>query len=370
MRKSEATIRRMKRNRILALSGAIAAALIVGVAAIVLWQMTGDMDEPVETDPVGTSESITEDTSATEDAKPSASLADPDMTTTTPSSDTDLSQDSSASSSQDSSSSSSASSSSSSESSSASSSSSDTTTTTTSATTTTTTASRSPDGMLDSISDLPAGKVISADKIDTSNLGRYFTSHEIVKDDAVYNRINGKSYKKNDNIGLSSLRYLKMLHVNFNGDYQVGEMIVNKKVASDVMDIFRNLCENRYQIYSMYLIDNFWAGTGSKSDYASIDANNTSAFCYRAATGGGNLSKHALGLAIDINPQQNPYVTYKDGKPHYSHDNAKDYVENRSSDKPHVITKSDRAYKLFREKGWTWGGSWSSPKDYQHFQLS
>ena len=370
MRKSEATIRRMKRNRILALSGAIAAALIVGVAAIVLWQMTGDMDEPVETDPVSTGESITEDTSATEDAKPSASLADPDMTTTTSSSDTDLSQDSSASSSQDSSSSSSASSSSSSESSSASSSSSDTTTTTTSATTTTTTASRSPDGMLDSISDLPAGKVISADKIDTSNLGRYFTSHEIVKDDAVYNRINGKSYKKNDNIGLSSLRYLKMLHVNFNGDYQVGEMIVNKKVASDVMDIFRNLCENRYQIYSMYLIDNFWAGTGSKSDYASIDANNTSAFCYRAATGGGNLSKHALGLAIDINPQQNPYVTYKDGKPHYSHDNAKDYVENRSSDTPHVITKSDRAYKLFREKGWTWGGSWTSPKDYQHFQLS
>ena len=147
-------------------------------------------------------------------------------------------------------------------------------------------------------------------------------------------------------------------------------MIVNKRVASDVLEIFKTLCEKKYQIYSMYLIDDFWAGSGDKSDYASIDANNTSAFCYRKATGGGNLSKHALGLAIDINPQQNPYVTYKDGKAKFSHDNASKYVDNRSSDTPHVITKSDRAYKLFRAYGWTWGGSWSSPKDYQHFQLS
>ena len=59
---------------------------------------------------------------------------------------------------------------------------------------------------------------------------------------------------------------------------------------------------------------------------------------------------------------------YKDGKPQYSHSNAADYVSNRSSKKAHVITTSDKAYKLFTKKGWTWGGNWSSPKDYQHFQ--
>lgn len=370
MRKSEATIRRMRRNRILALSGAVAAALFVGGAAVLIWQLTKDSDKVVATDTSFTSESISEESTSTAETKPSASLADPDMTTTTSSEAADTSASDSSTDGQSSSDSSTSLSASSSSSSASSSGSDTTTTTTTSATTTTTTAKSSPDGKLESIADLPAGRVISSDKIDTSDLSKYFTSHEIVKDDAVYNRINGKSYRKNDNIGLSSLRYLKMLHVNFNGEYQVGEMIVNKKVASDVMEIFRNLCENKYQIYSMYLIDNFWTGSGSSSDYASIDANNTSAFCYRSATGGGNLSKHALGLAIDLNPQQNPYVTYKDGKPKYSHDNAKDYVQNRSSDTPHVITKSDRAYKLFRAKGWTWGGSWSSPKDYQHFQLS
>lgn len=221
---------------------------------------------------------------------------------------------------------------------------------------------------LTGIKDLDAGTVVSADKIDKENLGQYFTSVEIKEGDAVYKRINGKSYKKNKDIKLSDLRYLKMLHVNFDGKYQVGEMIVNKSVAKEVLEIFKSLFKDGYQIYSMYLIDNFWKKDGATSDWNSIEANNTSCFCYRAATGGSKLSKHALGRAIDINPQQNPYVTYKNGKPNYSHKNAAKFVSNRSSKTPHVITKSDKAYKLFTKKGWTWGGSWSSPKDYQHFQ--
>ena len=221
---------------------------------------------------------------------------------------------------------------------------------------------------LTGIKDLDAGTVVSADKIDKENLGQYFTSVEIKEGDAVYKRINGKSYKKNKDIKLSDLRYLKMLHVNFDGKYQVGEMIVNKSVAKEVLEIFKSLFKDGYQIYSMYLIDNFWKKDGATSDWNSIEANNTSCFCYRAATGGSKLSKHALGRAIDINPQQNPYVTYKNGKPNYSHKNAAKFVSNRSSKTPHVITTSDKAYKLFTKKGWTWGGSWSSPKDYQHFQ--
>ena len=223
---------------------------------------------------------------------------------------------------------------------------------------------------LESLSGYDPGDVIDSDKIDRDNLSQYFTSSEIVEGDSAYNRIYGKSYVSNSNIGLSDLRYLKMLHVNFNGDFQVGEMIVNKSVAGEVLEIFETLCAEGYQIYSMYLIDDFWSGDGATSDWYSIDANNTSAFCYREATGSSNLSKHALGKAIDINPQQNPYVTYTDGKAKYSHDNAADYVYDRSSSKAHEITTSDRAYELFTSYGWTWGGSWNSPKDYQHFQKS
>ena len=227
--------------------------------------------------------------------------------------------------------------------------------------------SSEPD-MLTSIKDLKAGTIVSKDEIDMKNLSQYFTSVKIEEGDSIYQRINGKSYQKNNDIKLSDLRYLKMLHVNFNGDYQVGEMIVNKSISDEVLGIFKSLFQDGYQIYSMYLIDNFWEKNAGTADWNSIEANNTSCFCYRAATGGSKLSKHALGRAIDINPQQNPYVTYKDGKASCAHSNAADYVSNRSSKKAHVITTSDKAYKAFTKKGWTWGGSWSSPKDYQHFQ--
>ena len=224
---------------------------------------------------------------------------------------------------------------------------------------------------LTSLEGYTPGDVIPDELIDTSNLAQYFTISEIQTGDAVYQRIYGQSFVDNNDIALSDLRYLKMLHVNFDGCYQVGEMIVNASVAQQVTEIFEALCESRYQIYSMYLIDDFWVGNGTDSDTNSIEYNNTSCFCYRAATGGSNISRHALGLAIDLNPQQNPYVSIRsDGSLHWSHENASDYVYNRSSDTPHVITESDYAYQLFTSHGWTWGGSWNNPRDYQHFQYS
>ena len=223
---------------------------------------------------------------------------------------------------------------------------------------------------LSSLDGFEPGTVIEDELIDTSDLGLYFTISEIHEDDPVFQRIAGRSFVYNDDIALSDLRYLKMLHVNFDGQYQVGEMIVNASVAEQVTGIFEQLCEARYEIYSMYLIDDFWVGNGTDSDSNSIDHNNTSCFCYRPATGSSHISRHALGLAIDINPQQNPYVRINsDGSLSYSHDNASDYVSGRTSDMPHVITESDYAYQLFTSQGWAWGGAWTNPKDYQHFQF-
>ena len=212
-----------------------------------------------------------------------------------------------------------------------------------------------------------AGTLVESSQIDPDNLSRYFVSAKIVKDDAVYDRIYGKSYVKNDDISLSDLRYLKVLHYNFDHKIQVGEIIVNRDIAGDVLEIFCELYENEYEINSMYLIDNYWTGDDITSDYESIDANNTSSFCYRKAVGSSNLSNHALGRAIDLNPQQNPYVTYRDGDPEWAHDNADDYID-RDSGLAHVITKDDLAYQLFDEYGFEWGGSWRNTKDYQHFE--
>lgn len=220
---------------------------------------------------------------------------------------------------------------------------------------------------LSDLKNIPAGTVLDAGSIDTSYLSNYFNVSDIEEGDSVFKRINGKSYRTNDYVPLSSLVYLKLPHYNFDGDIQVGELIVCRDITDDVVNVFTELFEAEYQIQSMYLVDNYWTGDPDTTDSASIDVNNTSCFCFRNATAGSNLSNHAYGRAIDINPQQNPYVSYKTGSPVWSHSNADAYID-RSTGLPHVITHEDTAYKIFTKYGFGWGGDWSSPKDYQHFE--
>lgn len=215
------------------------------------------------------------------------------------------------------------------------------------------------------IEDFSVGEVVSLEQIDTSHLSDYFTVSEI--DQSLEERITGKSYTENPHISLSELRYLKLLHYNFNHKIQVGELIVNEDIANDCITIFTELFKAEYEIQSMLLIDNYWTGDGTSTDTASMNDNNSSAFCYRVIAGSSKLSNHAYGYAIDINPYQNPYITYKDGVPVFYHDNAQDYAD-RNTPKEHMINHNDLCYQLFTSHGFTWGGDWKNSKDYQHFE--
>ena len=195
----------------------------------------------------------------------------------------------------------------------------------------------------------------------------FFQSYTIERGDQIFNRINGKSYVDNYNIGLSQLRYLRILHYDYRHRVRLGEMIVNQDVSQDVLNIFKTLFENGYEIESMRLIDDFWAGSGSASDDASIKANNSSAFCYRTIAGTSSLSNHALGRAIDINPKQNPYYTIYNGNYYDMYEWDWPYVD-RSSGLPHMILSGDICQSTLAAKGFFWGGYWSHLKDYQHFE--
>lgn len=219
--------------------------------------------------------------------------------------------------------------------------------------------------VISSLTDYMAGVTLSEENIDFTQLGQYFTASEI--DAAILERIQGKSYHENPDISIEELRYLKVLHYNFQQEIQVGEMIVNKEIATDCLEIFQTLFEQKYEIKSMYLIDTYWTGDASSTDEASMNDDNSSGFCYRTIANTTKLSNHALGFAIDINPYENPYITYKNGKPVYYQNNGERYAD-RSVIGEHMIDHNDLCYQLFIQKGFTWGGDWKNSKDYQHFE--
>ena len=201
---------------------------------------------------------------------------------------------------------------------------------------------------------------------DIDSLSFYFTVNEI--DGKIIQRIEGKSWPSDAGISTEDLRYLKVLHYNYNHEIQVGELIVNAKIAEDCKNIFQELFLQEYEIQSMYLIDNYWTGDSVSSDTVSIEQNNTSAFNYRVVPGTKKLSNHAAGFAVDINPLQNPYVKYNnDGEFAKYYKDMEQYTD-RTSGKAHMITHEDVCYQTFKKYGFTWGGDWNSSKDYQHFE--
>jgi hypothetical protein len=164
-------------------------------------------------------------------------------------------------------------------------------------------------------------------------------------------------------ISYQDLRYVHILHYDFNGTVAEGELICNAAIASDLLDIFYQLYRNEYQLEKVRLIDEY-----NGDDTASMEDNNTSCFNYRVVEGTTSLSKHAQGLAIDINPLYNPYITYeKDGSANVSPEAGSSYAD-RNANFPYKIDETDLCYKLFIQHGFIWGGSWNSVKDYQHFQ--
>ena len=197
-----------------------------------------------------------------------------------------------------------------------------------------------------------------------------FSKNYIYEGSNIYNYINNRTYKENPYIKLEDLRYLVLLYKNFKNQDSIGRMIVNEKIADDILEIFKKLYEYNYQINSINLIEDYWNKNGLESDRLSMKNNNSSCFNYREIEGQNYLSYHALGLAIDINPLNNPYIIEKDGKLDYSSLSKEElyYANNRNSEIEHVITHNDLAYKLFKEKGFDWGGDWNSPLDYQHFE--
>ena len=221
------------------------------------------------------------------------------------------------------------------------------------------------------LSGLEAGAIVEKATIDAQNPDVYFTSSELTE--VQKEAMNGKSYIENPDISYDDLRYIKVLHYNFYHQIQVGELVVNQAIAEDCRQIFMELFQEEYEINSMYLIDRYYekdqARNGEQVDISSINDDNTSAFHYRKIAGTEVLSNHAYGMAIDINPLENPYVKEADlqqtvASPYKDYNSYKD----RTAQRAHMISKDDACYRIFKAHGFQWGGEWNGNKDYQHFE--
>jgi hypothetical protein len=204
--------------------------------------------------------------------------------------------------------------------------------------------------------------VVSDEAAKAYSLDSCFKAYPI--NDAIFARMQGKSFKQNCTMPRASLRYLRVLHRNTEGKTQLGEIVCNQSIANDLLDIFRKLYEAGYKIERITLIDDYNA-----DDETSMRANNTSCFNFRVVSGTTKLSKHSQGLAIDINPLYNPYIHLNNGKVEPA--TGKPYAYNRANlrnVKVPIIDTKYLCYRLFIQHGFRWGGAWKTVKDYQHFE--
>jgi hypothetical protein len=159
---------------------------------------------------------------------------------------------------------------------------------------------------------------------------------------------------------VETLRLLTLDHWGFDGRVHTGRLVVAATQTGAVLRAMRGLYDARFPIRRMQLVERYGA-----DDDRSMAADNTSGFNCRRVYPGGPWSAHAFGLAIDINPVENPYITSGGVSPP-----AGVALVDRSQYRKGMIHAGDAAVRAFAAVGWKWGGAWRYPKDYQHFSAT
>jgi hypothetical protein len=163
-------------------------------------------------------------------------------------------------------------------------------------------------------------------------------------------------------VGPSSLRRLRVGYWGFDGKNRMGTLVVNRSAVGPLTVVFRRLYKARFPIRRMRPIDAYGG-----NDERSLAADNTAAFNCRYAVGPGpkRWSAHAYGLAIDVDPVENPYL--ESGRAHPR--SGRVYLDRRNV-RPGMAVRGGLLVSAFASVGWQWGGRWTGTPDYQHFSAT
>jgi poly-gamma-glutamate synthesis protein (capsule biosynthesis protein) len=180
--------------------------------------------------------------------------------------------------------------------------------------------------------------------------------------DAMWRHMQGRSWRAD--MPCPARGDLVVLHApyrDFQRQPRMGVLVVARSAAPKIAQAFQEIFDSgQFQIAKMRPIDDY-----NGSDDASMDDNNTSAFNCRRVEGGKGMSKHALGLAVDINPIQNPYRDAAGVAPRAGAAYAT--TQGRRAPVMGLIRPDDVVMRAFRRIGWRWGGHFRTTPDYQHF---
>lgn len=170
----------------------------------------------------------------------------------------------------------------------------------------------------------------------------------------------GASWRPGCPVDPAELRRVEVDHLGFDGRTHRGELIVHQDLVPEVIAAFAQLYRLGFPIERIRTADHYPAA----DDELSMQDNNTSAFNCRGIPGSEHWSQHAYGRAVDLNPRLNPCV-YATGA--VQPQNAGHYLD-RSQSEPGLLHDGDPAVRVFTDRGWRWGGHWTAPIDYQHFE--
>lgn len=170
----------------------------------------------------------------------------------------------------------------------------------------------------------------------------------------------GASWRPGCPVEPAQLRRVAFDHIGFDGRTHRGELIVHQDLVPQVITIFDGLYRLGFPIEKIRTVDHYPAA----DDELSMADDNTSAFNCRGIPGSDQWSAHAYGRAIDLNPLLNPCI-YSGGA--FVPKNAAAYLDRGRTD-PGLLHEGDPAVRAFTDRGWRWGGAWTTPRDYQHFE--
>jgi len=143
-------------------------------------------------------------------------------------------------------------------------------------------------------------------------------------------------------------------YVGFDGRHHRGQIVCASSRCQDLSNLFDTLERARFPLRSVVPVAAFGG-----SDSLSMESDNTSCFAWRGMWGSGIPSRHAKGLALDLNPRENPA---------FHHGRAVPAGARHDLSAPGTLSDTSLAVRFLRRRGWRWGAHWHRVQDWQHFE--